>query len=114
MFISMLLCLLFGVTSMVPAVSAESALASVSHRSRPRPVTIKSLCAECNGSRKIKTGDGLGMTECDCGSSCKCVPKTKSVLADPKKEAPKANCENGKCSIPQPETMKYKTRLFRR
>ena len=39
----------------------------------PTPIPVQTTCDKCNGTKKVKTGDGLGTTVCPCGAACKCV-----------------------------------------
>lgn len=40
---------------------------------KPTPIPVQTTCDKCNGTKKVKTGDGLGTTVCPCGAACKCV-----------------------------------------
>ena len=33
----------------------------------------------CNGTKKVKTGDGINVTECTCGESCACAKQEKNI-----------------------------------
>ena len=96
-----LLNLLFAISDPVlPAVAAEGAYASMQ---TVAVNTLVTLCAACNGTKRIPTGDGQSTTKCDC-DDCKCK-KTASVLVKPAakpvtKPAATPNCANGKCQKP--------------
>jgi thiol-disulfide isomerase/thioredoxin len=38
----------------------------------PSPTTPDNKTCTCGGTKQVKTGDGLHMTECPCGPSCSC------------------------------------------
>lgn len=33
---------------------------------------VQTTCDECNGTKKVRTGDGLALVDCPCGASCQC------------------------------------------
>lgn len=55
-------------TDYIGVVAAEAAYASLLPRSAPtKPKVDRKDCTTCNGTGKVRTGDGLGWTECpDC------------------------------------------------
>jgi thiol-disulfide isomerase/thioredoxin len=39
---------------------------------KPSPTPVQTTCNECKGTGKIKSGDGLFVSDCPCGKNCKC------------------------------------------
>jgi hypothetical protein len=51
----------------------------------PLPIPpVQTTCSECKGTRRVKTGDGLGTMPCDCGENCQCQKKLIEPLIDVK------------------------------
>lgn len=65
----------------------------------PAPVT---QCNKCTNG-KVKTGDGLDWTQCECGDECKCETKAEPPPLVKVPEKPKTQndghveCRNGVC-----------------
>lgn len=38
-----------------------------------RPSPVRTTCDKCDGTKRVKSGDGLAMVACECGENCKCV-----------------------------------------
>lgn len=66
----------------------------------PAPVT---QCNKCTNG-KVKTGDGLDWTQCECGDACQCAPKKEEpppLVKVPEKPKTQndghVECRNGVC-----------------
>ena len=95
-------------------VATQLALASLAVDDVPAPTPDKPLrkdCQECNGSGRVRTGDGQGWTECE---ACIAPPQAPiTILIPPAKPRAKpvvarqavyyggGNCSSGSCGAPQ-------------
>jgi hypothetical protein len=52
----------------------------------PAPDAPSKCCAECNGTGKVRSGDGLALVPCECPPQCPC--KAKSTASSCCKNCP--------------------------
>ena len=66
----------------------------------PRPDAPKKCCGLCNGTGKVRTGDGLALVPCDCPDDCKCKAKPTKATSPTVRPAAQAESCNGFCPSP--------------
>lgn len=66
----------------------------------PRPDTPKQCCGRCNGTGKVRTGDGLSIVPCDCPENCKCGAKPTKASSPAVRPAAASEPCRGFCPSP--------------
>jgi len=50
----------------------------------PTPNPTPKTCNRCNGTKKVRSGDGLALIPCECGDGCQCSTKGAAKATEPR------------------------------
>lgn len=65
---------------------------AASSKPGPSPVVPAKCCGKCNGTGRVKSGDGLAWVPCECPDTCSCKAASRAS----------ANCDGCKGFVPMP------------